>query len=57
VRPEEPRSSYLIGENNIGVVSIREHEVVHCLLSSRVDPRPRTATIKIEPRTETPLTP
>jgi len=58
VRPEEPRSSYLIGENNIGVVSIREHEVVHCLLSSRGrDPRPRTATITIEPRTEAPLTP
>ncbi|MDQ4058966.1 MAG: hypothetical protein M3124_07570, partial [Actinomycetota bacterium] len=58
VRPEEPRSSYLIGENNIGVVSIREHEVVHCLLSVREgDPRPRTATITIEPRTETLLTP
>ena len=57
VRPVEPRSSYLIGENNIGVVSIREHEVVHCLLSSRErESRPRTATIKIEPRTETPLT-
>jgi hypothetical protein len=58
VRPEEPRSSYLTGENNIGVVSIREHEVVHCLLSSREgEPRPRTATITIEPRTETSLTP
>ena len=33
IAPSDGRRSMLLGENNIGVVSLRNDEVAHCLLS------------------------
>ena len=46
VRPEEPNSSVLVGENNVGVVSVERERVTHRLLArGRHGTRIRTASI------------
>ena len=48
VRPEGPNASMLIGENNVGLVTIRRDEVVHRILGrTKGETVPRTATLRL----------
>ena len=49
IRPEEPRSSFLMGLNNVGVVSLRDGKVQHRLLGrDRDHTETRTAVMDAE---------